>query len=169
MRRKYLWLMLGLTICVLAGTAGTAGATTAHALTFGFENVNLGAPSPECPALVVTFDLVSSTGSPLGAGSSCVQSVEGTCGFEFPVGCRQRVDSILTLTFAGRGVITARATLWETMMPDFRLLQIVMGRVTGGSGDFAAAAGGLVGVGKLAFNPDGSTTYDGRWKLLLRS
>ncbi len=115
-------------------------------MTFG--NFGFAGTSDPCPAGILSFDIASPGGASLGTGSSCIQVVEGC--EEFAVGCRQRIEAVMSFALSGRDPVIVAATLREVVLDDdpFTVAQRVRGSVMNGKGR-------LRGAGTIAFPAEG--------------
>jgi hypothetical protein len=145
--------------CAVALSAGPAhaGDSRRSAIVFSLEP-NLVTPV-SCPDALFGFalDIASLEGSPLGTGRSCVESIDG-CD-PFAPFCRRTVRSTLTLDLA-RGSLTVALKLVEVLPTESSFIQLGSGKVTAGSGAYAAAKGRVAGGGAGAF--DEQLTFAGR-------
>jgi hypothetical protein len=135
-------------LLMLALSTATAQAATRQIVVMKFENIGFAEPTQACPVFIITFDIVSPDGSPLGTGSSCIQSFVG-CD-PFFVGCRQRAETIFTFALSGRDPIVVAATVNEIVLDDdpFTLAHFTRGTVVNGTGQ-------LIGAGTIVFTAEG--------------
>jgi hypothetical protein len=148
------------TLCAVATVAcalapGAAQADDGERSTISFQVQNLGDATASCSPqdlFGISFDMVSLAGAPLGAGRSCVHSIEGC--FPFTPFCRQTVHATFTLGFAG-GSLTAPMRLREVLPTETSFIQRGKGRIAAGTGDFAGARGRVKGGGAGAFTDQG--------------
>jgi hypothetical protein len=135
-------------LLMLALNTATAQAATTEVIVMRFENIGFTEPSEACPGGLITFDIISPAGAPLGTGSSCIQSIAG-CD-PFFVGCRQTAKAIFTFALTGRDPIVVAATVNEVVLDDdpFTLRQFTRGTVVNGSGH-------LIGAGTATFTAEG--------------
>ena len=133
--------------CVLALTAGAAGAAGGKRSVIVFTVQNLGDGSTACPGSLfgLSFDMTLGRAT-LGSGLSCVSAVEGCQ----TAGCRSTITTTFTLDFA-RGTLTVPAVLDELWLTDTRVLTRDHGSISSGTGDFAGASGSLNCVGTIQF------------------
>jgi len=145
--RKLLFISIA-AVVVLAFGSGTAPAAAKETVIMTFEDIAFGEASDACPGGVATFDIVSPGGAPLGTGSSCLLSFTGC--EPFRVGCRQKVETVLTFALSGREPIVVAARLHELVLDDepFTLAQRAHGNVVN-------AKGHLKGAGTITFTPEG--------------
>jgi hypothetical protein len=157
--RKLAFASLAAALCAAIAVASAhPGAKQAVVMTF--DNIAFAGISEACPAGILTFDVLSLHGAPLGTGESCIQSTVGC--EDFAVGCRQRIEAILTFALAGRDPVTVDATLREVVLDDdpFTVAQVARGRVVGGKGR-------LRGAGTITFTADGPAEPALVWVLTL--
>ena len=152
-RRVTVAFLLALVVSASAVSPAQAHHPSKQVIEFGFANFGF-AEDPGCPGGLISFDLLSPTGEPLGSGTSCVQSFEGC--EPFVVGCKQRVHAIFTFAFS-EGSVIVDATLKERFISDTALEQRARGKVTGGTAAYANARGRLRGEGTLDFLAGTST------------
>jgi hypothetical protein len=125
---------------------GDGGRTT---IVFGLEP-DLAGPT-SCPASLFGFALriTSLKGSPLGTGETCIDTIDGC--EPFAAFCRRTVRATLTLGLA-RGSLTVPIKLLEVLPTESSFIQLGSGKVTAGSGAYAAAKGRVAGGGAGAFD-----------------
>jgi hypothetical protein len=152
-RRLTVAFVLAFVVSAIAVGAAQAHNPSKHVIEFGFTNFGF-AEDPACPGGLISFDMLSLTGEPLGSGTSCVQSIEG-CD-PFVIGCKQKLRAILTFMFS-EGSVTVDATLRERFISDAALEQRARGKVTSGTGVYADTRGRLRGEGTLDFLAGTST------------
>ena len=148
------------TLCglVAVGSALAPGAAQAHdhdRSTIAFHVQNPGDATASCSPedlFGISFDMVSPAGAPLGAGRSCVHSIDGC--FPFTPFCRQTVHATFALDFA-RGSLTAPMRLREVLPNETSFIQRGKGRIAAGTGDFAGTRGRVKGGGAGAFTDQG--------------
>jgi hypothetical protein len=147
-------------LCALAAVASALAPAAAEAhdgdrSTIVFSVQNLGDATASCAPddlFGISFDMVSPAGNRLGAGRSCVHSIDGC--FPFTPFCRQTVRSTFRLEFA-RGSLTAPMTLREVLPTETSFIQRGKGKIATGTGDFAGARGRVKGGGAGAFTDQG--------------
>jgi hypothetical protein len=157
--RKLAFVSFAAALCAAIAVASAhAGAKQTVAMTF--DNITFTGISDACPARVLTSEVLSLRGAPLGTGESCIQSTVGC--EDFAVGCRQRVETILTFALAGREPVTMAATLREVLLDDdpVTFAQVARGRVVSGRGR-------LSGAGAITFTADGAAKPALVWVLTL--
>jgi hypothetical protein len=148
------------TLCALAAVAsalapGAAQARDGDRSTIAFQVQNPGDATASCSPddlFGISVDMVSPTGAPLGAGRSCVHSIDGC--FPFEPFCRQTVRATFTLDFAD-GSLTAPMRLREILPTEASFIQSGKGKIAAGTGDFAGARGRVTGGGAGAFTDQG--------------
>jgi hypothetical protein len=148
------------TLCALAAVASALAPAAAQAhdgdrSTIAFRVQNLGDATASCSPedlFGISFDMVSPAGAPLGAGRSCVHSIDGC--FPFAPFCRQTIRATFTLGFA-HGSLTAPMRLREALPTETSFIQRGKGKIAAGTGDFAGARGRVTGGGAGAFTDQG--------------
>lgn len=148
------------TLCVLIAVVSALVPAAAQAhdgdrSTIVFSVQNLGDATASCSPddlFGISFDMVSPAGAPLGAGRSCVHSIDGC--FPFEPSCRQTVRATFTLHFA-RGSLTVPMRLREILPTETSFIQRGKGKIAAGTGDFAGARGHVKGRGAGAFTDQG--------------
>jgi hypothetical protein len=146
--RKLVFVSVAAFLCaVIAVASAHAGAKQNVVMTF--ENIEFAGTSDACPEGILTFDVLSLSGARLGTGASCLESSVGC--EDFAVGCRRRIEAVLTFALSGREPVTVAATLREVVLDDdpFTVAQRVRGCVVGGKGR-------LRGAGTIAFTDEGA-------------
>jgi hypothetical protein len=139
----------------LALAVGPAHADGGDRSTIAFRVQNPGDATADCAPedlFGISFDMVSLAGAPLGAGRSCVHSIDGC--FPFAPFCRQTVRATFTLHFA-RGALTAPMRLREILPTETSFIQHGKGKIAAGTGDFAGVRGRVKGGGGGAFTDRG--------------
>jgi hypothetical protein len=101
------------------------------------------------------FDVSSSNGTPVGTGRTCVESLVG-CD-PFVAFCHQTAHATLTLDLR-RGSLIVDLVLLEVLPTESSFVQFGQGTISGGTGDFAAARGQMVGGGRGTFDNQGGFT-----------
>ncbi len=160
---RFLYLLAGL-LCLLALSAGSAqaGKDQLQPIAFGVEFTD---DPVACPVFGLAFDMLGPKHSVLGTGQSCIAGIEDGC-LPFFVGCKVVIDATLTLRIPGRGTLTVPVVLTEFFFTPTRFIQIGVGTITGGTGEFAGASGTLTGGGIAAFNEFGGV--DGTFLFVIR-
>jgi hypothetical protein len=135
-------------VVALACSAGPALAADKETLVVSFENTGFQEPTTACPGGVVTLDVVSSSGAPLGVATSCILSFTGC--EPFRVGCHQKVDAIITFSLSGRDPLVFASKLHEVVLDDdpFTISQRAHGSIAGGKAH-------LRGHGTAVFTAEG--------------
>jgi hypothetical protein len=144
--------------CMLALTAGAAQARPVEATKIVFEVENFGDGSAQCPGALfgLSFNMVSPGGTLLGAGVSCISAVAGCDpSSAWRPGCQATLDATFVLDLAD-GSITAPVRLHEEYPNPTAVRQQGVGKVAGGTGAYAGAAGTVDGGGTVDFAVDGS-------------
>jgi hypothetical protein len=145
--------------CAIALTAGPAHAGDAGRSTIVFSLEPDLATPVSCSDSLFGFALriASLNGSPLGTGQTCIHTSDGC--EPFAPFCRRTVRATLTLDLP-RGSLTVRIKLLEVLPTESSFIQLGRGKVTAGSGAYAAAKGRVAGGGAGAF--DEELTFTGR-------
>jgi hypothetical protein len=144
--------------CLLALTAGAAQASPLQATQIVFDVENAGDGSAQCPGALfgLSFDMVSPGGALLGTGVSCIAAVTGCDpSSAWRPGCQATLDATFVLDFAG-GSITAPVRLHEEYPSPSAVRQQGVGKIAGGTGAYAGAAGTVDGGGTVDFAVEGS-------------
>ena len=143
--RKLVFAAVALSVAL--GIVGATQAAAKQQIAFTFSNIGFSGMTGDCPEGVITFDIATPQGEPLGSGFSCVKSVAGCTPFEVP--CHQRLTAVLSLTLSGRTYLVS-ASLFEVIVDDdpFTVVQRVHGHLIDGKGH-------LKGGGTVAFTPEG--------------
>ena len=136
----------------LAGAAAAAPPVTQNSdrtVRVAIQNVQFGNPTDACPAGTVAYTLLSLRGVSAGDGTACIQSSTGCDPWQ--VGCRQVTQAIFTFNLP-RGSVTAPLVLRERFLSETMVVQLGLGKISAGTGDYAQVHGSLEGGGIVNFN-----------------
>jgi hypothetical protein len=149
--RRQLFFVLAAAALIVALASTAAEAKPGQTLSLMPANITFAPETGACPLGTVDFDVHSSAGAPLGAGTSCILAID-------PIGTHgQRAHVVFSFVLAD-GSLTVETRLKETFLSETSFLQRAHGKVVAGTGEFADAHGRLRGGGTIVFNADGSIT-----------